>query len=110
MWVLYALVAGTFAFGPWVIAHECGHGAFSRHRWLEHLVGFVLHTALLVPYFSWQRSHAVHHAKTNHLDEGESHVPLRADMDSGRLALDRRAGMGRRRYGIYNLSLHLVPG
>jgi len=28
-----------------------------------------------VPYFSWQRSHAVHHAKTNHMTEGETHVP-----------------------------------
>merc|ERR1712003_253060 len=27
------------------------------------------------PYFSWQRSHAVHHSKVNHIYEGESHVP-----------------------------------
>ena len=23
------------ATGCWVVAHECGHGAFTRHRWLE---------------------------------------------------------------------------
>ena len=74
-WVLYALVTGTAAIGLWVLAHECGHGAFSRNRVLQDTVGFVLHTAMVVPYFSWQRSHAVHHAKTNHLTQGETHVP-----------------------------------
>lgn len=28
-----------------------------------------------MPYFSWQRSHAVHHANTNHMEKGETHVP-----------------------------------
>ena len=77
-WMLYTVVTGTAAVGLWVIAHECGHGAFSPHARLQDGVGFVLHSALLVPYFSWQRSHSVHHAKTNHLDEGETHVPVRA--------------------------------
>ena len=30
---------------------------------------------LLVPYYSWQYSHAKHHAKTNHLMDGETHNP-----------------------------------
>jgi len=78
VWVAYAVACGTAATGLWVIAHECGHGAFSPHQRLQDSVGFVLHSALLVPYFSWQRSHSVHHARTNHLDEGETHVPSRA--------------------------------
>jgi fatty acid desaturase len=40
-------------------------------------VGYILHSLLLVPYFSWQRSHAVHHSRTNHVMEGETHVPAR---------------------------------
>ena len=85
VWVLYAVATGTAATGLWVVAHECGHGAFSTDERLQDCIGFVLHSALLVPYFSWQRSHSVHHAKTNHLDEGETHVPGRAidtDADS----------------------------
>ncbi|CAE7027042.1 FAD2 [Symbiodinium natans] len=75
VWLLYAVVQGTLATGPWVIGHECGHNAFCNEQWLQTLVGYVLHTALMVPYFSWQRSHAVHHSKTNHMTEGETHVP-----------------------------------
>ena len=62
LWIAYAAVTGTVAMGLWVLAHECGHGAFSDNRLLQDAVGFALHTSLLVPYFSWQRSHAVHHS------------------------------------------------
>ena len=39
--------------GVWVIAHECGHQAFSPSQLVNDTVGFILHTLLLVPYFSW---------------------------------------------------------
>lgn len=74
-WAAYSVVTGTVAMGLWVLAHECGHGAFSKRRTLQDAVGFVLHSAMLVPYFSWQRSHAVHHKYTNHMELGETHVP-----------------------------------
>ncbi len=110
VWLLYAVVAGTLATGAWVIAHECGHGAFSKNKLVQDAVGFSLHSALLVPYFSWQRSHAIHHAKTNHLSQGETHVPFRADMSSGRRALALRKLLGRRGYGAYNIAAHLLVG
>jgi len=74
-WNLYSFWMGTILTGHWVIAHECGHGAFSSSQLLNDVVGFVLHQALLVPYFAWQYSHAKHHRRTNHLTDGESHVP-----------------------------------
>ena len=74
-WIAYAFVAGTCATGCWVVAHECGHGAFSDDKVIQDVVGHALHSLLLVPYFSWQRSHAVHHSRTNHVLEGETHVP-----------------------------------
>ena len=76
VWILYAILSGTTSMGLWVLAHECGHGAFSDNHKLETLVGYCLHSFLLVPYFSWQRSHAVHHAFTNHITDGETHVPV----------------------------------
>jgi omega-6 fatty acid desaturase (delta-12 desaturase) len=75
IWTAYAAVTGTVAMGLWVLAHECGHGAFSPNKKLQDAIGFTLHSILLVPYFSWQRSHAVHHQYTNHMELGETHVP-----------------------------------
>ena len=109
-WVLYAVVTGTLACGVWVIAHECGHGAFSKNKVLQDSVGFVLHSALLVPYFSWQRSHAVHHAKTNHLVDGETHVPLRADEPAGQRAFAWRRRLGTRLHASLNIVGHLLVG
>ena len=110
LWLLYAVVTGTVAGGCWVIAHECGHGAFHPNRRVEATVGFVLHSLLLVPYFTWQHSHAVHHAHCNHLEGGETHVPPRADSAAGRRveALSRR--LGPTHHGVMSLFTHLLLG
>jgi len=109
-WIVYALVTGTLACGVWVIAHECGHGAFSKNKFVQDSVGFVLHSSLLVPYFSWQRSHAMHHAKTNHLTDGETHVPLRADTAPGKRSLAWRRRLGTRLHATLNIAGHLLVG
>jgi len=77
VWIAYALVTGTVAMGLWVLAHECGHYAFSKDKQVNKIVGFILHSALLVPFYSWQHSHKVHHRYTNDMDRGETHVPER---------------------------------
>jgi len=110
LWLLYMVVCGTFATGVWVVAHECGHRAFCRGTKLQDSIGFVLHSAMLVPYFSWQRSHAVHHAKTNHLTEGETHVP-KAD-GTAQASRSERAGrvMGRWLRAVVTLASRLGTG
>ena len=47
VWAAYAVACGTAATGAWVVAHECGHGAFSDNRQLQDAVGFVLHVSYL---------------------------------------------------------------
>jgi len=74
-WNMYAFWMGTILTGHWVLAHECGHGAFSPSQTFNDIWGFIMHQALLVPYFAWQYSHAKHHRRTNNLVDGESHVP-----------------------------------
>ncbi|KAH0881039.1 hypothetical protein HID58_068433, partial [Brassica napus] len=52
-WPLYWACQGCVLTGVWVIAHECGHHAFSDYQWLDDTVGLIFHSFLLVPYFSW---------------------------------------------------------
>lgn len=75
LWPAYWVVQGTVLTGIWVLAHECGHQAFSDYKWLNNSVGLVLHTALLVPFHSWRISHSNHHKNTCSLDNDEVHVP-----------------------------------
>lgn len=53
IWIIYAAVNGTVATGLWVLGHECGHHAFSDNNLANDVLGYLLHTPLLVPFFSW---------------------------------------------------------
>ncbi|CAG8549813.1 15763_t:CDS:2 [Racocetra fulgida] len=64
-WLVYWFFCGAFATGVWVIAHECGHQAFSPHKSINNTVGLILHSALLVPYHSWRITHSKHHKHTD---------------------------------------------
>ena len=116
VWLLYASVSGTTAMGFWVLAHECGHGAFSKNKGLETFIGYFLHSILLVPYYSWQRSHAIHHRFTNNISEGETHVPLViegngiTEQAGGEKDIAKYLRMGKNNYGMMQLALHLLIG
>lgn len=110
LWLAYAVIAGSLGTGCWVVAHECGHNAFSDTRWLQTAVGYVFHSALLVPYFSWQRTHAVHHAQTNHMSLGETHVPPIVGNALGDAQVDLAQKLGPRLFPVVNTVLHLLVG
>ncbi|CAE6529509.1 unnamed protein product [Rhizoctonia solani] len=74
-WVIYWWFQGLVFTGLWVIGHECGHGAFSSSRTLCDSIGFVLHTALWTPYFSWKISHHRHHSNHASMERDEVYVP-----------------------------------
>lgn len=74
-WSLYSIVQGLFGTGCWVLAHECGHGAFSESKTVNDTVGWILHSALLVPYHSWRISHSKHHKGTGNLTRDMVFVP-----------------------------------
>ncbi|KAI3514333.1 hypothetical protein L1887_12657 [Cichorium endivia] len=74
-WPVYWFLQGCVFVGVWFLGHECGHNAFSDHVWLDDLIGFILHSCLLTPYFSLKISHRRHHANTGSLQHDEVHVP-----------------------------------
>ncbi|KAI5301969.1 hypothetical protein KEM56_001174 [Ascosphaera pollenicola] len=75
LWALYTFIQGLFGTGMWVLAHECGHQAFSPSRALNDTVGWILHSAWLVPYFSWKISHAKHHQMNGNIARDMVFVP-----------------------------------
>lgn len=75
LWAGYTFVQGLFGTGLWVLAHECGHQSFSPSKTLNDTVGWILHSSLLVPYFSWKISHGKHHKATGHMERDMVFVP-----------------------------------
>ncbi|KAM9901892.1 hypothetical protein OXX79_004269 [Metschnikowia pulcherrima] len=74
-WTVYCITQGLLGTGLWVLAHECGHQAFSDSRLVNDTVGWVLHSYWLVPYFSWKFSHGKHHKATGHMTRDMVYVP-----------------------------------
>lgn len=75
LWFIYTFIQGLFGTGLWVLAHECGHQSFSTSKKLNDTVGWICHSALLVPYFSWKISHGKHHKATGHMERDMVFVP-----------------------------------
>ncbi len=66
--LILAVPAAGFLVRLFLIQHDCGHGAFFRHRLANDWIGRVLGVLTLTPYDVWRSSHAMHHATTGHLD------------------------------------------
>lgn len=85
IWAVYTFAQGLFGTGLWVIAHECGHGAFSESKTINDVTGWFLHSALLVPYFSWQMSHSKHHKATGHMERDMVFLPRTREQQATRI-------------------------
>jgi omega-6 fatty acid desaturase (delta-12 desaturase) len=95
--LLLALPAAGFLVRLFMIQHDCGHGAFFRHRLANDWVGRLIGVLTLTPYDFWRRSHAIHHATSGNLDR-------RGTGDIDTLTVDEylaRSRWGRLRYRVY---------
>jgi omega-6 fatty acid desaturase (delta-12 desaturase) len=98
-WISLMLVvpASGFLVRLFMIQHDCGHGAFFRHRLANDWVGRVLGVLTLTPYDFWRRTHALHHATSGNLDR-------RGFGDIDTLTVREYRGLpllGRLRYRLY---------
>jgi len=81
LWWIYWYAQGSVMTGVWVIAHECGHQAFSESSLINNTVGTICHSLLLVPYHPWRITHGKHHSNTGSCDNDEVFVPaVRSEM------------------------------
>lgn len=85
LWAAYTFAQGLFGTGIWVIAHECGHQSFSPSKTINDITGWVLHSALLVPYFSWKLSHGKHHKATGHMERDMVFNPKTREIYANRI-------------------------
>lgn len=66
--LLLAVPAAGFLVRLFMIQHDCGHGAFFRHRLANDWIGRVLGVLTLTPYDFWKRTHSIHHATSGNLE------------------------------------------
>lgn len=66
--LLLAVPAAGFLVRLFMIQHDCGHGAFFRHRLANDWVGRLIGVLTLTPYDFWRRTHAIHHSTSGNLD------------------------------------------
>jgi omega-3 fatty acid desaturase (delta-15 desaturase) len=51
---VYWYIQGTLYTLLFVLGHDCGHGSFSFYPLLNDIVGTILHTWILAPYYTWK--------------------------------------------------------
>lgn len=86
-WLTYGYIQGLVFTGIWVQGHEAGHGVFSPSQKFNDFMGFLCHSALLTPYFSWQSTHRRHHIYANNLGKDHNYVPPKEKEYAGYLRL-----------------------
>jgi acyl-lipid omega-6 desaturase (Delta-12 desaturase) len=97
LYLALAVPAAGFLVRLFMIQHDCGHGAFFRHRLTNDWVGRALSVLTLTPYDFWRRTHAVHHATSGNLDKRGM-----GDIDTLTVGEYRSLSRwGRMRYHIY---------
>ncbi|KAI0330272.1 hypothetical protein GY45DRAFT_1370848 [Cubamyces sp. BRFM 1775] len=82
LWLIYWWWQGIAFASFFCIAHELGHGTLYHSWWANNILGFLLDTFVLAPFFAWKASHNAHHKAVNSVERDENYVPhLRSHYD-----------------------------
>ncbi|KAJ7436439.1 hypothetical protein FB451DRAFT_1307487 [Mycena latifolia] len=80
-WFQGLVFTGIWSLDTRSASYPCGHGAFSTSRTLNDTIGFITHSLLWTPYFSWKISHHRHHISHASMERDEVYVPkTRSDL------------------------------
>ncbi|KAI0027699.1 delta-12 fatty acid desaturase protein [Vararia minispora EC-137] len=80
-WFQGLLWSGIFCLELTRVRLQAGHGSLFNSPLANNTVGFLLHSALLIPYFAWRSTHHAHHKATGSMERDENYIPrLRSDM------------------------------
>lgn len=77
-WLFYWFFQGTIFWSFFGWGHDCGHNGFSKHKWVNTLVGNITHSFILMPYESWKTTHKLHHMNTGNIDKDVNYPPKRS--------------------------------
>lgn len=66
--MLFAVPTALFVVRLFAIQHDCGHGSFFRSNRINNALGRIISVITFIPYNSWRRDHAIHHATAGNLD------------------------------------------
>ncbi|KAF8057018.1 fatty acid desaturase-domain-containing protein [Lyophyllum atratum] len=75
LWTLYWGWQGVTFAGIWCLGHEAGHEALSPYPWVNAVIGIILHTSVLTPFYAWRATHRTHHKSTNNIERDETYIP-----------------------------------
>ena len=63
------LFLSFFFLQTFILLHECAHLNFFSSRWLNNLFGHVFGLLSMIPYYTWQHMHNLHHRWTGWRDK-----------------------------------------
>lgn len=66
--LIFVVPAALFMVRLFIIQHDCGHGSYFGSNRLNNFLGRTIGVVTLMPYASWRRDHAGHHATCGNLD------------------------------------------
>jgi len=95
------VVAGLGGWGLHCIAHDCGHGSFSRSRRLNFIIGHISLLPLAYPFHAWRHVHNLHHGHTNSLELDTDWRPIPEAMYRRMSRRDRLVYMSTRTWAAW---------
>ncbi|TCD68732.1 hypothetical protein EIP91_009878 [Steccherinum ochraceum] len=75
LWLSYWWWQGLVFTSFFCIAHELGHGTLFDSWYANNILGFLIHSFILVPFFAWKASHNAHHKAVGSIERDENYVP-----------------------------------